>query len=117
MSKINDDFALDQLNEIKDDYKAVSKDNGDNIVCLLTKAEIAAYTEGDANNALNIINDVESKIPLKTTMGDVDPASIIDLDRSYASLALNSFPELDYWRKYLKDYYLYYFENDKSITK
>ena len=126
LTKIKDDFETNPMNEINDDIKYCTKDNADNITYLLTEVEIAVFTPG---NALLALKEIEQKIPLKTTIGNVDPASIIELYRSYlyfkmreinelkqSAQVLNSYSNMAYWSKQLKNY-IYYFENENLITK
>ncbi len=128
LTKIKDDFETNPLNEISDDIKYCTKDDASNITFLLTKVEIAVFAQ-DPSNALLALKEIEQKILPKTTIGDTDPASIIELYRSYlyfkmrekaelkqSAQVLNSYSNMAYWSKQLKNY-IYYFENENLITK
>jgi len=128
LTKIKDDFATNPINEINDDAKICADNNADNITYLLTKAEIAVFTQ-DPDKALTVIKDVEHKIQPKTSIGNIDPISIIELYRSYLYFKIKKINELkqsvqvlsaysntSYWTKNLKSY-IYYFENENLIVK
>ena len=126
ITKIKDDFETNPMNEINEDIKYYNNDNTNNITYLLTKAEIAVFTQ-EPGNALLILKDIEQKIPPKTTVENIDPSSIIELYCSFLHFkmretnelkqsvqVLNSYSDMADWTKHLKEY-IYCIENEKLI--
>lgn len=128
LAKIRSDFETNPVGEINEDMKFCKEKDPDNPANILTGAEIAVFTKS-TQEALTYLNDVGRKIPVKTTIGGIEPNSIIELYKSYlffkmglvnelkqSVMVMNSYSNTQYWAKNLKNY-IYCLENQKMLEK
>jgi hypothetical protein len=127
LNSIQEEFKEPVENEIKQDIEYLEKNNPDNIMFMLTKAEVLSYME-EPGTALKLLEEINAKIKPGSTVNNIDARSYIELYKAYIYLRLGQYDYLKqsiqtlesypYFDKYIKDFKVYIkFKEDEKLYK